>query len=237
MWKGNISTKKLMTPITNLSKFVDEAYIEVKEDGLYCSTPDIAMVCVLNIKIPKDEFNSYEYVKDEVIRLQTTNFFDVLKRFKENINIELLEDKMIVYTKERRFTIPLLDMEKPETPDVSKIEYSVKAKIKSDVFRTSINDALAIGSDVFVIRTENGKLIFSSGGNYVKSCETEVDSNLSYTNNYKSRYPIDYLNKLKIDTEEMTIEFGKDNPLKISDDNTEFILAPRVEEDEGEENG
>jgi hypothetical protein len=58
---------------------------------------------------------------------------------------------------------------------------------------------------------------------------------LRFMGEASSRYPIEYFEKLKIPSEEMTVEFGKDYPAKISFSDAFMVLAPRVIDEEEEE--
>jgi hypothetical protein len=141
----------------------------------------------------------------------------------------------IIFDGIRKFTVPYLDLTEEELPDTSELKFTSSIRIKSKVLETSIEDGLIVG-DNLVMKTKDDKVVFLTEGD-IKTVETEVmKEKLSILiGKAKARYPLDYLKKLKFNSDTVDVEFGKDYPMKMTFGNTQVILAPRVTESETDE--
>jgi DNA polymerase III sliding clamp (beta) subunit (PCNA family) len=232
-----IKPEKIVSLFENFAQFIDEAIITIDENGLKSCYPDRAMVCVISIEIPKSDFELFEFDKKRKIGLGITDFVTILKRGSkdETITFDIKDKNMeITFDTIRKFTVPYLNLYDEEVPTISDLKFTSSFRIKSKILKTAIEDGLIIG-DNLDIKTEEEKLTFLTSGD-VKSVESEVmKANLEIlTGKAKARYSLDYLKKLKFDTEIVDIQFGKDYPMKISWGNCFVVLAPRVSEEEGE---
>ena len=238
----------LRDSIDTISELIDEAEIDVKENGIEIKSSDRAVVVVVNFFLSKNLFSSYNS-KETKIGLNLSNFLQILKRVKteEKISFSLQENKLILMIKGeyiRKFTIPLIEISKEDAPDLKKLEagFSSSLEINSDVLNKGIEDAdLVTDSIILTLRKD----MFS-----LKAENDQSSSNLEIQNNTKSlkienvnepiraRYSLDYLKKIikarKL-ADTIKISMATDYPMKINFEqhdklNLSFILAPRVEE-------
>lgn len=236
MFQAKIESKKLFEPFENFAQFIDESSIKLTKEGLSAIASDRAMVCVIEFKIPASEFERFELDKDTFLSLNITNFVEILKRKTDFTTLSLDENnRLIIEFDTRKFTIPQLELSSQEIPEVNKLDkFTAKVQLKTEIFSTAIKDS-DINSDSMVVQTkENGLIFFASGD--VQSNDLLIEKgneNLySLEGNGKGRYPLEYLKKLKIKTEKISLDFGVDYPLLITFNNFKMTLAPRVDENE-----
>lgn len=231
-----IQPEKIVPKFEVLGQFVEEAIITINQEGLETTYPDRAMVCVIGIRIPKSDFEVFEFDKIRKIGLNIKDFLGILKRASgERITFEIGNKNMVITIDTvRKFTVPYLNLSEEEVPSISELAFTSSFKIKSEVFLTAIKDGLTIG-DTLVIKTEanTNKINFLTQGDVSKVESEVVGQDLSINGSAQARYPLEeYLKKLKFDTDEIKVEFGQDYPLKISWGSCFFVCAPRVVEDE-----
>jgi len=143
----------------------------------------------------------------------------------------------------RKFNLPLLDI-KTEKPPIDQLDFSGKAHIESSVLEQGVDDA-DIVSDSLVFELHPDMVKFSAKGD-TSSTELELKKdqsgllNLEANESMKSRFPIDYLKKIvkacKL-SKQVSLEMGNNYPMRLSFKeidkmNLNFILAPRVAEDD-----
>lgn len=233
--KVRIEKSKILPAFEFFSEYIEEANIKFTDRGLEAVGVDRPMVAVCSIKIPKNQFDKYELEKlEENIGLNITNFVTFLKRAENFVELSL-DGKLIMKTENRRFTIPILTDLNEEVPPIDQLEHNSFVKLKSEVFLTAIADADVV-SDSLVIEIGDKVRVFAEGDILSAVMELERgNSNLmDFKGQAKSRYPLDYLKKLKTKfmEDQMTIFTGIDYPAKISFGNSFLILAPRVSDEE-----
>ena len=238
--KLKIDSEAITSLFESYKEFIDEAVVKITQKGLESIACDRAMVCVFSISIPKEKFEHFEVEKEEKLGLNLATFVDILKRAgKESITLEYEEHKRLtIKINNRTFTMALLDITEEEIPPIETLEFKSSFKIKSKILTTAISDG-KLNSDTVWFETDNSTLRLHSEGDIAKN-ETILDKynenllNLKGTG--KAQYPIDYLEKLKLEkfSDEVLVEFSEQAPCKINFLGGFLILAPRVVEEETE---
>lgn len=237
--KLKIKSDKIIPLFDTYKEFVDEAVVSITEKGLESIASDRAMVCIFSISIPKERFEHFEVEKPVDLGLNIINFVDMLKRAgkDESIILEYQEifQRLRIRIDSRTFTTALLDISREEVPDISQLSVKSSFRIKSEILRTAVDDSY-LNSDTTWFETNTDRLKFYATGDIANN-ELEVDKDkiLSIKGIAKAQYPIDYLKKLKLSSDEVFVEFDNDSPCKISFLDGFFVLAPRVMEDGEEE--
>lgn len=236
--KLKIDSEEITPLFESYNEFVEEAVIKITQKGLESIACDKALVCVFSLSIPKEKFEHFEVEKEEKLGINLANFVDILKRAgKEKITLEYEEHKRLtIKINSRTFTMALLDITEEEIPPIEQLEFKSSFKIKSKILTTAINDG-KLNSDTVWFETDNSTLKLHSEGDIAHN-ETILDKYnenlLNLKGTAKAQYPIDYLEKLRLDkfSDEVLIEFSEQAPCKINFLGGFLILAPRVVEEE-----
>lgn len=237
MFKAKIESKKLLNPFNNFAQFIDESWVELKDDGLHAIASDRSIVCVCDFKIPITEFESYTLDRPTKIGLNITEFVAMLKRSGNSkfTTLELIdnESKLKIGFGIRTFTVSLLELGEQELPPTNELDkFTANAEFKSSVFTTAMKDTEVIEADSIVIEIKKGKLTFTADElqRLVEiTLEKGTEALYNIEGNGKSCYALDFLKKLKPKSDKIKIEFGMDYPMRIIFDNFKFTIAPRVD--------
>jgi len=239
----------LKDSICTIGELIDEGIFKVNKDGLGLVAADRAMVAVIDFKLPATLFDDFKVDKEQNIAVNMTNLVSVLKRIgpNEKLEMELKDNRLEITMKNssvRKFTVPLLDINQEEIPPINQLDFKAKAKIKSDILKSGIEDADIVGDSVVLEATKNSFAMRASGD--ITSTELMLEKgnesllDISITGEpVKSRYPLDYLKKMikaaKLSSD-INIRWSKDYPMRMDFASVDkvslgFVLAPRVSED------
>jgi proliferating cell nuclear antigen len=239
----------LKDSIFTIGELIDEGIFKVDKNGLALIAADRAMVAVIDFKLPATIFDEFKVDKEQNIAVNMTNLVSVLKRVGANEKLEMeLKDNRLEITMRnssvRKFTVPLLDINKEEIPPINQLDFKAKAKIKSDVLKSGIEDADIVGDSVVLEARKNGFVMRAAGD--ITSTELTLEKgnegllDLNITGELvKARYPLDYLKKMikaaKL-SNDINIRWSKDYPMRMDFTSVDkvslgFVLAPRVSEE------
>lgn len=239
--KNPVLLRNALEPITEI---IDEAVLQIKEDGLKILSSDRAVVVVVDFEMSKKCFDKYKLTENIEIGLNLTSFLQILKRAGSSDKLKLKTDgqklEMIFENEsERKFQMPTIVLGDNETPDISKLEFKNLIKIDAAILNNAINDAdLIADSMIFSIDESALRMSSSSDSNSVNIVVPKKKlKKFNYVENARSRFSLEYLKKMikasKI-TDEVEISIGTDYPMKLifagKNINISFILAPRVED-------
>jgi len=221
--------KDLKTILGVVNKFREEIFIEFKNYGLRIKDNDKSMVCLFDLKIFKEQFDEWDLNQEFERAINLSNFLIFLKNFKDYVIIEQKENNLILYDDKQKYSLPFLDLDKNELPNVEGMTWILKTSINFMDLVNYIN-AFDSVSDYIILENKNQTL--------KALCEdNEGFLTKTYTaENIKSKYPIEYLIKLKtLKNFECDLYLNKNYPLKLilKKDYIKFmfILAPRVDEE------
>ncbi|OGI12651.1 proliferating cell nuclear antigen (pcna) [Candidatus Micrarchaeota archaeon RBG_16_36_9] len=235
-----------------ISQLIDDGLFNITKSGIELETADRTMVSFIDFKMKASSFENYECDKDASIGINLLNLLTVLKRANLNDKLTLFlneKDSALEITLEgssvRRFSIPLLQISKSETPDIEQLlkKFSADAEVSSAIIEQGINDADIIADSV-IIELSPDKLRMFAEGNSSKSelkifKGTDTLTKLNAKETVNARYSLDYLKKMIKGSklfDKVNIMLGKDFPLRMVFENDDIflgmILAPRVSESE-----
>ncbi len=234
--------------LTAISELVSEAVFKIKTDGIYLTATDPTMVALIDYKLLSSAFESYEVHEAEDIGLNIENLLAVLRRAKsdDKVTLDFAKggNKLVVTIKgasTRKFTIPVLDIEKGEVPEMS-LDFAATVEVKTGVLAEGIEDASII-TDTVVLGAGANEFTMRAEGDLSK---VEIDLakgsadliGIDAKTTVSSKFSLEYLKKIakgaKI-ADTAKIQLGADYPLKITFravDNLQisYVLAPRVED-------
>lgn len=251
MFKASMTDASLLKDsLSTIGELIDEGIFKVDKDGLGLVAADRAMVAVVDLKVPATAFDDFkvEGEKEQTIAVNITNLVSVLKRVKseDKLTMELKDNKLELMMKNdstRKFTVPLLDLTQEEIPPISQLEFKANVKLKSDVFKSGVEDA-EIVSDTVVFEADKNKFNIKATGD-VSHTELTLEKgndallDLKVEGDVRARYPLDYLKKMAKASklaDETVLKWSKDYPMRLDFRSVDkvslgFILAPRVSED------
>lgn len=158
--------------------------------------------------------------------------YSLLKQSKGEINLSFTKDgrsdiHLIMEDYRGKFNIPFVDNESRDMT-FPKLDHTNTIKISRSRFMEYVRGAHQVAEGI-VFETKNGYLTLTAEDDDSKS-RYEKRIKCTTGKNVKSKYSLEYLSRLSLEGRMLTIKFGKDYPIQISDPkgNT-FILAPRVD--------
>lgn len=243
MFKAVIGAEKLKDSIESISTLVDEAKFKITPEGISVRAVDPANVAMVSFDLSKDAFDSFEATEGE-LGIDLTKLNGVMEMADKNDSIELELDenahKLVLKMRGLAYTMSLLDPSSiRKEPKVPALELPARIVIRGeDVKRAvkaaeKVSDYMSMGvkGDVFFMEAEGDTdkvLVEMAKDQLIDIKPSEV----------KSLFSLDYLSdmsKIVGKAGEVTIDLGKDYPLKIrlkiaeGHGEVSYMLAPRVE--------
>ncbi|MEA1993379.1 MAG: hypothetical protein U9N35_03145 [Euryarchaeota archaeon] len=237
-WSDTISLRELINGVSDL---VDTASFYVDEKKFRMETADPSVICKIEVDAGKEIFSSYKVDSKEEFYLDMNLMKKIGRRLRANDKISVnLEKEYLEFTIhnfiDRYFRIPLLEFIEP-MPQI-KIDPDVFLRIRSDVFRSLIEDIAVIGGSL-IIQARPDEIIFFSEEDGVKTSITISETNsaidkFSAKTECISKFNLSYIQSFLKTTklvEYINISFGKkDTPLKLEylykNSSLRFYLAP-----------
>jgi proliferating cell nuclear antigen len=248
MFSASINdTKLLRDSIDCIAQLIDEGLFKLGPDGIELVATDRAMVAVVELKLSRSAFDSYNCDSESKISLNLLNFLTVLRRAGpgDRLELKLAENRLdVILTghSRRSFAIPLLEPSSEEIPPISQLDFPAAAELKAGIVVQGIEDADIIADSVSIELSEAGFGMSAAGDSSRTELELKSGSeallSLAVKGVVKSRYPLDYLKKMcravrVADT--VKIQLGQDYPMRIDfcgeNVSLSMVLAPRVSEE------
>lgn len=245
MFKAAVNAEVLRNSVESISTLVDEGKFKTDGSGISLGAVDPANVAMVTFSLSSDAFDSFEADESE-IGMDITKLADILGMTSgtESVELELDEEtqKMVITFSDLKYAISLLDpstiRKEPSTP---KLDLPASIVLNGAEFRRAIRAAEKI-SDHIALGVE-GETFFmeAEGATDTVRLTLGKDQLLSLKpDDVRSLYSLDYLSDMSkpvSKASEVTIDLGKDYPLKISfaiadgNGSVEYLLAPRIESD------
>jgi proliferating cell nuclear antigen len=231
--------------VSIISELVNEARFKVTKDAVELVAMDPANVAMVIFKLLSSSFTDYEVSEDTELAINLGNLKQILRRAKPDdmLNMELAENKLKIQlkgTSTRTFSIPIIELEDKEQK-IPDLQFPMAIETSSSILNEAIEDVDIVADSVsfsadpqkFTVQAEgdlsHAKIDIAAGDS------TKI--NAEGSDKVKSKYSIEYLKKMMAGSklsENVTIRFSKDYPLKIEYKEVDkvmlsFILAPRVE--------
>lgn len=205
--------------INSLKEFRREIMLYVKDGMLIFQGVHSSNVMYLKLQIPIQDATDSEQVC-----VLTTDLCQKLSVFKGD-TVFLIEDAEIVITNKegtKKTKVRLLEPEY-EIKDYEP-EFPCKYTIPEDMFKEII-DLTKIEEQRLIFTCEEGVLKVKGDG-----IEFDTVQKIDVTEKHESRISADFLQLAsKFVSGDVTIQFKDAYPMMITDDNTQIVLAPRVE--------
>ena len=233
--------------ISIISELVNEARFKVTPDAIELVAMDPANVAMVIFKLLSSCFVEYDVKKEVDIGINLSNLKQVLRRAKPNdtLTVEMEDNKLKLTLRgatTRTFSLAVIDMDEKEQR-VPELKFPVAVKTTSSILNDAIEDADIVGESVSF--NVDGKKFHMEAEGDLSNSRTDVkeDADTKIISESKekirAKYSIEYLKKMiqgsKV-SENVTIQFNKDYPLKLEYKEVDkimlaFILAPRVDKD------
>lgn len=237
----------LKDSIATIAELIDESELIIKDTGIEMIAADRAVVTVVDFRLHRNAFKTYSHEGDSRIGINLLNLLQILKRASpdEHLKIRLSENKLhltLVGKSTRRFTLPLIDVSREETPPMDKLEFAAHVRINAELLNNGVDDADIITDSVIVTIRKDAMILQAQSD--VSSTELEVLAGsgdlkvLTIGEPVRARYSLDYLKKIikgrKL-SQEADLFMSTDYPMKMTFEvpgkaSLNFVLAPRVEE-------
>lgn len=220
-------------------------------DDLLIQIMDDSHVCLLNIDINKQWFDSYES-SDETFSFMSSIMVKLLHLYVPNtlITFETLNDRLVITFEyedhsEKIFELNLIDIDK-DLLEPQQIEGSLEFKISTKTFDKYISELLLFGdsSELFCYKDN---LYFKSSGDEGKITlklphdilnELQVEEDLHLKTNVSLKY-LSYLTKSNSVFKHLSVHIQKDVPiyLQVIEEHFKmsYYVAPKISDDEEEE--
>ena len=241
MFEAEIHADKLSTVSSACLALVDECKVRLDEDGLSIQAVDAANVGMIDIAVPKEEFEQYE-ADEELIGLNLVRFGDVVGMASKDdtVALELNEQtrKLRVETGGLRYTLSLIDPDsihqEPTVPDLEHIAtYSLQA---SDIQRGVKAAGLVSDHLAFRASANPNHLAARAEGDTDDVRDILVRGTDGPEETEESLFSLDYMEAVvgELPDGEVTMRLGDDYPVKLDaplfeDAELTYLVAPRIE--------
>jgi proliferating cell nuclear antigen len=243
MFKAVIGAEKLKDSIESISTLVDEAKFRLNPDGISVRAVDPANVAMVSLDVAKDAFDSFEATEGE-LGIDLTKLNGIMEMADKGDNIELELDeaahKLILRMRGLSYTMSLLDPSSiRKEPKVPALDLPGRIVIRGEDLKRAVKAAEKV-SDYMSIGIMGDTFFMEADGDTDNvRLEMTKDQLIEIKpGDAKSLFSLDYLSdmsKILGKANEITIDIGKDYPLKIrfkiaeGHGDVSYMLAPRVE--------
>jgi proliferating cell nuclear antigen len=243
MFKAVIGAEKLKEVIESISTLVDEAKFRLSTDGLSVRAVDPANVAMVSLDLTKEAFNSFEATEGE-LGIDLTKMTSIMEMADKGDSIELDLDetthKLVLRMRGLAYTMSLLDPSSiRKEPKVPTLDLPCHIIIRGEDMKRAVKAAEKVSD--YMSMGVNGDIFFMEADGDTDNVRVELtkDELIDFQHGEaRSLFSLDYLSdisKIAGKAGEVTIDLGKDYPLKvrfvISEGHGEvsYMLAPRVE--------
>ena len=232
----------LKNAFESISSIVDEITLTCDSEALHLRCLDKSHITFITMDLQKTVFDEYQCDTPEQIAIDCTDFYNILKKAKNNDILQLsIDDRniLIVFNGDarRKFKLPFIDMEY-DNPQPPKMTFPCKISIASDLLKTYIND-LKFFSDRLTFIIDEDYLKLQNDG---QKGEGEIEylhgeNILEVVSAMFSIEKLQEIMKASKFSKECSVEVGDDMPLHViftlptNDGKLEYLLAPRLEND------
>jgi proliferating cell nuclear antigen len=248
MFMATLSDPKLLRDCVDcIAGLIDEGLFKLTPEGIELMAADRAMVAVVEFKLGKEAFESYQCDAAANAGLNMENLLTVLKRAGANdkLTLRLNSNRLEIIlegSSRRVFELPLLDVNAEDIPPINNMTWTASADLQADVFSQGIDDADIITDAISLDLSVEGFRMAAEGDNSKTELKLAAGSQalakLDVKSPAKARYPLDYLKTIakaaKI-ADAATLSLSTDYPLRLefkgNGASIAMVLAPRVSED------
>lgn len=247
MFKAKLEdTSILKSAFNSITNIVEEVQIQVDQEGLRLNALDKAHITFIHLELKKTVFTEYECTTPTSINIDTLEFNKILNRCKTSDELTLTcnDNNLIIIFENlsatRTFKIRLIDMEY-EAPTIPDIEYPFSCDLPTKVFKDNVSD-VELFSEKLNIRhyLDDDYLYIDGGGDFGETSSRyliETDEDGACDSVYNIDKIKDFLKSEKF-SNTIILKSGDNLPLLLefrlitNDGLINFVLAPRIEQDE-----
>jgi proliferating cell nuclear antigen len=250
---------QLVNIFRNIKSIVNDVNVNISEEGLYIQSMDGSHVCLVEIKIGTDWFDSFDAGIPEVIGINCEMLFKVIDCWKDGQKITIYTktcDKLFIdfegeNTITKKYSLPLMNID-AEVMDIPDAEYQVDIALRSFDFKEIIGEMVLFNHELHLMCTDEKIMLKAEGDVGEMIVEIKEDDILEYCVeedcDLSVNYGIRFINAMcafyKLNTD-VYIHSSIDKPLKIhyslDDSNSEesknyvrFFIAPKINDDDDE---
>ena len=251
MFKARIKADSLKEFIGTVGSLVDEAKLNVSEDGLQIKAVDPSHVAMIEANLVKSAFDSYEASAMEM-GLDIDKFKNVLTVAGKEDMVELEKDdelnRLVVNIGNLTRGMPLLDTSGMPDPKVPSLDLPASVSVIVGEIGQGLKASKSVSDHIALSTTKDSFRLVCEGDNQNsvdvslgKDQLEKLESSEDATSLFSLEYFALMVNSLPADRI-LHINLGSDLPVKIDADlavddmtgaqgNVKFLLAPRIDRD------
>jgi len=251
VFKAKIKAGSLKEFIGTVGSLVDEAKLNVNEDGIQIKAVDPSHVAMIETNMAKSAFDSYE-AKDMEMGLDIDKFKNVLTVAGKDDMVELEKDnelnRLVVNIGNLTRAMPLLDTSGMPDPKVPSLDLPASVSVVGGEIGQGLKASKAVSDHIALSTTKDNFRLVCEGDNQNsvdlslgKDQLEKLNSSEKATSLFSLEYFALMVNSLPADRI-LHINLGTDLPVKIDADlavddmtgaqgNVKFLLAPRIDRD------
>ena len=251
MFKARIKADNLKEFIGTVGSLVDEAKLNVSEDGLQIKAVDPSHVAMIEANMMKSAFDSYE-AKAMEMGLDIDKFKNVLTVAGKDDMVELEKDeklnRLVVNIGNLTRAMPLLDTSGMPDPKVPSLDLPASVSVVVGEIGQGLKASKSVSDHIALSTTKDSFRLVCEGDNQNsvdvslgKDQLEKLDSAEDATSLFSLEYFALMVNSLPSDRI-LHINLGSDLPVKVDADlavddmtgaqgNVKFLLAPRIDRD------
>ena len=251
MFKARIKADNLKEFIGTVGSLVDEAKLNVSEEGLQIKAVDPSHVAMIEANLVKSAFDSYE-AKAMEMGLDIDKFKNVLTVAGKDDMVELEKDdklnRLIVTIGNLTRAMPLLDTSGMPDPKVPSLDLPASVSVAVGEIGQGLKASKSVSDHIALSTTKDSFRLVCEGDNQNsvdvslgKDQLEKLDSSEDATSLFSLEYFALMVNSLPSDRI-LHINLGSDLPVKVDADlavddmtgaqgNVKFLLAPRIDRD------
>ena len=251
MFKARIKADNLKEFIGTVGSLVDEAKLNISEEGLQIKAVDPSHVAMIEANLVKSAFDSYE-AKAMEMGLDIDKFKNVLTVAGKDDMVELEKDdklnRLVVNIGNLTRAMPLLDTSGMPDPKVPSLDLPASVSVVVGEIGQGLKASKSVSDHIALSTTKDSFRLVCEGDNQNsvdvslgKDQLEKLDSSEDATSLFSLEYFALMVNSLPSDRI-LHINLGSDLPVKIDADlavddmtgaqgNVKFLLAPRIDRD------
>lgn len=227
-----------------------------EEEGMMITAADPATVQMIDLQVYPESFEEYDLMLDEnesyqeteeeklYVGIKVENFYSILEEFKDEIELELDGNQLVISDGSNRFALTTLtvDVDDDIPPyDAAEMDLTHSFTLSLDDLKDARKKAELISDEVYVtIKPETDEMVVhtDTGQNSLEKT-IELDD-ISGDEEITSRFPLSYLkgvekylNGLSSLEDDVNVVIGDEQPIRFHIDTDreklETLIAPRLD--------
>ena len=249
MFKARIKADSIKEFIGTVGSLVDEAKMNVSDDGIQVKAVDPSHVAMIEANLVKSAFDSYEAASAEM-GIDVDKFKTVLAVAGKEDMVDLEKDdklnRLVVNIGNLTRAMPLLDTSGMPDPKVPSLDLPASVSVSVEEISQGLKASKSVSDHIALSTTKNSFRLVCEGDNQNrvdlslgKEQLEKLDSPEETTSLFSLEYFALMVNSLPADRI-LHINLGSDLPVKVDADlavddmtgaqgNVKFLLAPRID--------